>query len=85
MGHILIRQMQVLLSSVFLSDGSTPRVHKMEDEDQEWHASSNLQCTRFNPTQLNGVAKELICMTHGHELRGRGRIAGGNGGTRWRR
>ena len=26
----------------------------------------------------NGVAKELICMTHGHELR-RG-IAGGNGG-----
>ena len=30
----------------------------------------------------NGEAKELICTTHGHELRGR--IAGGNGGTRWR-
>ena len=27
----------------------------------------------------NEVAKELICMTHGYELRGR--IAGGNGGT----
>ena len=26
----------------------------------------------------NGEAKELICMTHGHELRGL--IAGGNGG-----
>ena len=27
----------------------------------------------------NGVAKELICMTHGHELREE--IAGRNGGT----
>ena len=27
----------------------------------------------------NGEAKELLCMNHGHELRGR--IAGGNGGT----
>ena len=31
----------------------------------------------------NGEAKELMCTTHGHELRGR--IAGGNGGTRQRR
>ena len=30
----------------------------------------------------NGVAKELICMTHGHELREG--IAGGNGGTKQR-
>ena len=30
----------------------------------------------------NGEAKELICMTHGHELRGN--IAGGNGDTRHR-
>ena len=28
----------------------------------------------------NGEAKELICMTHGHELRG-WEIAGGIGGT----
>ena len=31
----------------------------------------------------NREAKELICMTHGHELREG--IAGGNGGTGWRR
>ena len=30
----------------------------------------------------NGEAKELICMTHGHELRGE--IAGGNEATGWR-
>ena len=30
----------------------------------------------------NGEAKELICMTHGHELRGR--IAEGKRGTGWR-
>ena len=29
----------------------------------------------------NGVAKKLICMTHGHEL---GVIVGGNADTRWR-
>ena len=31
----------------------------------------------------NGEAKELICMTHGHEKR-RGVIAEGKGRTRWR-
>ena len=31
----------------------------------------------------NGEAKELICTTHGYELRGGG-ISGGNGGTRQR-
>ena len=31
----------------------------------------------------NREDKELICMTHGHEL-GRGGIAGGEGDTRWR-
>ena len=31
----------------------------------------------------NGVAKDLICRTHRHELREG--IAGGNGGTWWRR
>ena len=30
----------------------------------------------------NKEAKEFVCMTHQHELRGR--IARGNGGTRWR-
>ena len=30
----------------------------------------------------NGVAKELTCMTHGHELRGRG-LPEGMEGTRW--
>ena len=30
----------------------------------------------------NGEAKELICMTHGHELKGWN--AGGRGDTRWR-
>ena len=30
----------------------------------------------------NGEAKELMCMTHGHELRGG--IAGGNEATGWR-
>ena len=30
----------------------------------------------------NGEAKELICMTHGHELRGGGEDAGGRGSTR---
>ena len=30
----------------------------------------------------NGEAKELICITHGHELRGRD--AGGRGGAGWR-
>ena len=30
----------------------------------------------------NGEDKELICMTHGHELRGR--TAGRKGGTGWR-
>ena len=29
----------------------------------------------------NGEAKELICMTHGHELNGRD--AGGRGGSVW--
>ena len=28
----------------------------------------------------SGEAKELICTTHGHELRGGGWITGGNGG-----
>ena len=31
----------------------------------------------------NSIAKELVCMTQEHELRGG--IFGGNGGTRWRR
>ena len=31
----------------------------------------------------NGEAKELICMTHGHEQRGLG-SGGGNGGPEWR-
>ena len=31
----------------------------------------------------NGEAKELICMTHGHELRGGGNV-GGRRGARWR-
>ena len=30
-----------------------------------------------------GEAKELVCMTHGHELRGVG-TAGENGDTSWR-
>ena len=30
----------------------------------------------------NGEAKELICMTHGHELRWGN--AGGSGGAEWR-
>ena len=33
----------------------------------------------------NGEVKELIHMTHGHELRGGGRIAEGKGDTRQRR
>ena len=31
---------------------------------------------------VSGAAKELICMTHGHDLRGG--IPGGNMGTGWR-
>ena len=37
----------------------------------------------------NGEAKELICMTHGHELRGRGMLEGrwlqGRGGIKGRK
>ena len=54
----------------------------------EWGKGAWIKCNLVGTINIdrgmlrtvgNGEAKELICMTHGHELREG--IAGGNGGT----
>ena len=63
----------------------------MEGERGEWGKDSGIKKYELVDTNMhrdvknsigNGEAKELICMTHGHELREG--IAGADGGTRQR-